>query len=766
MNAAYADFSLMPSKTSIEQLCPRSTGLFTDVILNNEDGYFTVNVEGDGAKWATSIPSGFILKSGERKTIYTYVTPNRDVSPGNYFVNTVVSTQGETKKTTHNFVVKDCYITGLSFKQTSKVACPGDKGVMYELTLSNSGEYRENYVLSAKGDATLSNEVVSLDPGETQSIFAYVDVDDDEKGSKEFNVVAKTSDDKIIEAQGAVLNIDRCYDYDVFPEKNSFNICDGDNAVSPMTVNNLGSVSNVYSFLLDGPEWASLEKNGIELNKGSNGVVNLQLNPPYGLDGNFIVIIETIPKNGIDVIEDTYTVNVRKCNNVDVDIIENDEVICKGETLSYDSVVYNNGEVNNQFDVSLNAPEWVGLSENRVNLVAGEKKTVLINVDDAVVGDYLIGMNVDAVDGAVSASDDLKLKVLPFEECYNVELKMSDREVIYYDDSASIPIAIRNKGYRPAEYDISLSGDGVNFVQLNPSSLIIDPDKSDVVSMYVAPSAQVLGEYDINVDVSVEGSAILASKRIDLKVTDDKDEATIGRGFIERYIDNIRTYISNLINRIRERFSRKEVVEERPEILEEPVAEEIVIEEPVVEEVVPVVEEVVIEEPVVEEIETLQFVTMANKVMGVGDKFRFDIENGEHTVELIDLEGGKIVLRFTSEPLDVEFNIDDVKNIDFGVDGVDDLKVTFNGIRNGKADITFELIPKSRLKAFYNEIEEFVPYIAGGVIIALLLILFIHFKVYKKIIDFFEEDFDDLDEIEDIKKEVKSKRRKNRKGKK
>ena len=766
MNSVYA-FELIPSKSTIDQLCPRSTGLFTDVIISDKDSFYTVNVEGDGAKWSTAVPSGFILKAGEEKTIYTYVTPNIDVSSGNYFVNTVVSTEDGTKKVSHSFMIKNCYLSDLSFKQNSRTSCPGDKGILYELLLRNSGEYRENYELDVKGDGvTLSNNVIALNPGESKTIYAYVDAGEHDEGVNQFNVVAKTSSGNIIEAGGAVLNINPCYDFDVIADRNTFSICDGEKDSAQLTVTNLGSTDNVYSLLLEAPEWVNVDKNSIELRKGSNGVVSLEMSPDYGVEGSFNIVVKTIPKYGYDVIEDSYSVDVKKCNNVDVDIVKIDETMCRDEKLGYDAVIYNNGMVAKDYDLSLNAPDWISLSDENVNLDATEKKTVLLNVDNASVGSYGVSVRADAVDGSVSSEDKFILNVKSLEECYNAELSMSDREVVYYDDSVSIPVTVKNLGSRTASYELSLSGEGVNFVQLNPSSLSVESDKAEVVSLYIAPSAQVLGEYKIDVNVVADGTTILDSKTLSLKITNNKDEATIKEGLVKRFLNRIKSYynrIKSYYNGFVDRIRNKNV--ETPENLplEELINESAVEipEEPAEDVQEPIVSNVTIEEvPEVidlKEAESLQFVTIANKLMGVGDKVVFRIDNLEHSAELTDLNSKGITLKFSSEPFDVELALGEAKIVDLDGDGIFDIKVTFNAIKDGRADLTYEKIPKSQLSLVYNKIKENKMYVIAGAVLLILIILFIVLKIPRKIVDFFEEDIDE--DIKEIKEEVKEKKR-------
>ena len=153
--------------------------------------------------------------------------------------------------------------------------------------------------------------------------------------------------------------------------------------------------------------------------------------------------------------------------------------------------------------------------------------------------------------------------------------------------------------------------------------------------------------------------------------------------------------------------------EEVPEVVEIPEVIENVSIEPnlTIEEIPEVID--------LEEAESLQFVTIANKLMGVGDKVIFKIDNAEHSVELTDLNSKGIILRFSSDPFDVELALGEAKIVDLDGDGVFDIKVTFNGINDGRADLTYEKLPKSQLSLIYNKIKENKVYIVQGFYLAI-----------------------------------------------
>ena len=74
------------SETNEVSLCPQNTHLFLDIIKNdgNSEQQYKVDIYGGALPWSASIPTGFVLKPGEIRSIYTYVTPMSNTPSGKY----------------------------------------------------------------------------------------------------------------------------------------------------------------------------------------------------------------------------------------------------------------------------------------------------------------------------------------------------------------------------------------------------------------------------------------------------------------------------------------------------------------------------------------------------------------------------------------------------------------------------------------------------------------------------------------------------------
>jgi uncharacterized membrane protein len=131
------------------ELCPGSTGLFTDMLknLDTEPLSFTISTSGTSSSFSTSVPQGFTLLPGQVKTIYTYVSPRSTTNTGTYSLNIKANSNGKTKDITHTAIVKDCYEYTLEALQTEKHVCPSDSET-FEFKIQNNGEYTESYTLT------------------------------------------------------------------------------------------------------------------------------------------------------------------------------------------------------------------------------------------------------------------------------------------------------------------------------------------------------------------------------------------------------------------------------------------------------------------------------------------------------------------------------------------------------------------------------------------------------------------------------------------
>ncbi|MEK6948384.1 MAG: hypothetical protein AABX19_04030 [Nanoarchaeota archaeon] len=519
-------------------LCPRDTGLFIDNVKNTASvpKDFNINSRGSASGWAVTAPSSFVLNPNEEKKVYSYITPSQTTNPGNYNLDTVISTDDDSKLISHSVVVKDCFRAGLApITSTRQEICPNGI-VKYELTLTNNGEFKETFRLSIEGELkdiiSISDDTVILDRAESKKIVLYLKAPVESR-EYEFTLLALGNSGKTRDSIPLTLKVNPCYDFDFkVLADTSYNVCDRSYNVVPLRIENKGTAINTYKLKVDGPVWARSEK--IELTLKSNEAKNFNLvfAPTYGIEGSFPVHLEVSPQIGFSKISNDLNILVRKCYGVKVDILDSSSQVCQGVESSFNAAIKNTGEIRKSYKIGLESPSWVSSDTKILNIAGGEEKSIVLKAlptSDVKSGSYDISLLVNSTDqDGLQDKDSLKLDVVSVNECYKPRLSLPyDDVVVYFDSSVLIPVNIENSGVRRASYSLFLSGNAATFSNMNPVDINVDPGKTETAYVYVAPKTNMpLGVYDAKVTLSLKNGANLDSKDMKIEITDNKERAT------------------------------------------------------------------------------------------------------------------------------------------------------------------------------------------------------------------------------------------------
>ncbi|MBU2634287.1 MAG: hypothetical protein KJ674_03510 [Nanoarchaeota archaeon] len=642
-------FELTGFETS-KDVCSGSTVLFTANAFGS--GYFDVNIDGSAGAWATVVPNSFVLNNNGR-TIYTYVTPNSNVIPGNYNLDLIVSNEQETKTETFDVIVNNCHGIQVSGDLTKEV-CSCDLDV-YSYTIINTGSYEEllNVVVdgSAKDFVTLSQDSLQLNQGESKIIYAYVDVPCNVEGDYDFTV--KLENDKLVSSFDSNLKVNGCFDFDLNTDRDYVNFCEHSIDGVEVYIKNLGQNSNDFSINALGPLWANVDRNKVSINSLQEESVNLIFNPDYGVKGVFDIIIEVESDFGEVKKVKEVIADVKQCHGVVLDILESKGTICAGLDNNYEIKVKNIGEFEKEFKIET-SEEWAKLSENLINLDADEEEIIDLEISPSLdlMGEYNVYIRANTLDSSLVESEDkIEVNVVSNEDCYMPEIKVDNLDV-NKDSSATLPIVIENRGNEIADYNIIISGDGSSFSQINPANINgLEPGKSEVVYLYVAPSLEInKGSYKLNIGV-MKDEVILNNKYIDINV----------KGALE-YEEVKENFFDKIINWIKDLFA-VEIVKEGVLSFEE---------------------------------EKL-----------VSGDVNFVYEDVEHSLVIMDVSNDSVTVVIESDPVIVLLDIGESKNVDINGDGVNDLILTLDSIVDNVPYIKIiEIVPEE--EEVIEEGEEFI----------------------------------------------------------
>ena len=822
---AMADFELY-TESSPSEICPGSTGLFTDIIQNTgmDSLSFTISTSGTASAFSTAVPMGFTLYPEQIRTIFTYISPYSSTNIGTYSLDMIATTDGDSKELNHNVIVKDCYEYFIEALDQEKHTCPCESD-KFDFELTNNGQFTESYTLSVEGEysssVVLSTDQVTLNSGESEIIYAYVTTSCSDLGDYDFTLKVTPYNSNSIRTATSTMIVDPCYNFDIQTERDLLNICEHTLETVPITIENSGSTSNKFELELNGPLWANLDRNTLTIAPNSVGVVNLVINPDYGVEGSFEMEFSATPERGEIKAYNIFDVNIKQCHGVSVDIEKSLDKICNSLENTYNVNVRNVGEYSKEYYFNVDGPDWATLDKTSATLEVGEETQLTLTINplyDVSEASYIITVEATAKDSnKIANSDVIEVETVTKDQCYQAFVGIEEKSInVYYDSSATMPVVIENKGTYTTTYDLSVTGTASSFTYLNPSSVTIDAGKSEVVYLYVAPSGQITnGDYSVTVSARLGDSSILASEKVDIIVSESaylapdvevevvKDNGSL----LDRVLDFFASFFKSETTEevIEEQLDEfDEVVEELEEVegeieetIEEEVEEEIIVEELLNEteeeiELVNETGEVVEEEITDEQLEDVAELTAVETFLLQGDIEYFLLNGEEHSIELTTLEDDSIWITISSDPISINLEPGDIKEIDIDEDGINDLKVGFVGYsEDGEAQIVYETLSEvvedetlevitaeviseeessnffasffTSLATIWGTILAYKYHILGTILV--ILILYGVFKTgsHKKIVEFFEEEIEEeevpiLDKKEEKKTEEKPKK--------
>ncbi len=537
-SAAVNAFKINAEETT-ETLCPTTTSLLIIPIENigSASDTYTISLSGSAAKWAVSAPAGFGLEAGQTKDVYVYITPSMDALVGTYDLKiTVNAEKAGAQYLTNEIKIKNCHGVDLDAITTSRTVCACTMA-KYELNLENTGQYTENFALSLTGSAAkwaaISNTLVRLSKGEDKDIIVYVTTPCDKTGDFGITVTASSQDSNVVDSAELKLKIEPCYEYILTPAANYYSFCEHTEIHIPITIENQGTADNSYSLTVDGPDWANLEHDKVEIASGGESTINLVLFPDYRVAGNFEIKITAISKVGDVVNQIIIDTNVQTCHSTDLKISKHEEKMCATASRSYDVSLMNTGNFTEHYALTVEGPDWANLDESFIDLDAGETKKLILSVSPPLTAPELwhtIKIRAQSQDSCQTTDEDqITITIVSKTGCFGVKTTAQLKDVeVMYGEGALVPVTIENKGSEESTYNLEVSGRAASWAQLNPASVKLSPGDTETVYIYIAvPETTKAQEYTLTVSARLKDGTISSSDEVRVKVVEVKEKEII-----------------------------------------------------------------------------------------------------------------------------------------------------------------------------------------------------------------------------------------------
>ena len=748
-------FAFSVSEGQSISVCAGTTSTIISTITGS--GSYTITSSGSAAPFSTIVPSGLVVNS--QGLVYSYITPPSYALPGPYDLVLKISDSQEAKEIKNTVEIKDCHSSVLTV-DSAKDSCTCEEAT-FLLNLKNTGSYLESYNLFVEGTAkdytTLSDSIVILGPNEEKLIKAYVKAPCDIYGKFDLTFKAKSSTSLSVADATSSVDIKPCYEYSISTPLDYYSLCEHATLAVPLSILNSGTAENKYNIKINAPNWVNLEKNQISVNTGETGNVKIVLEPPYQTIGNFSISTETISVLG-EIKKNAQTnLNVKQCYGVLVDIARENDRLCNAVSNKYEVRIKNLGDFENTFDFSVDGADWATLSESSITLDAAEEKILMLDVHPPYNTDaweYKITVKAKDVISGTEYSDSMKINVASLEQCYQPSINAKQESVeLTKDNTATDLIVIENKGTDNATYIIDLSGTASKFSELNPGIVNIAPGKAEVVYLYVAPTLLTsTGDYEAVITARMKDSTILSSKTINIKINEAAEKANevvvstetpqketaSGENIFSKIGNWFSTAFSNIGKFFSDIFSVKPKVE---------IAENITVGE-------------LKQKFLDKEISESELKAYLVKTGITEDSANLFIEKWkteaqpivaenvtEATTEVVENETAAVEQPAEEVPVEevVENVTQPVEEVQPTEQPAEEVSIT---VENQTENATIEELNPEEIKAPQLDFSKYKKYIIGAVILILIMLIFIT-GLWKKIIEFFEE------EVEEPKKNNK-----------
>jgi cytoskeletal protein RodZ len=468
-------------------------------------------MSGEAAEWANIAPQSFFLEPGEVKQIDQFINvPCR--KKGEFLLNTTIKTLFDLEKTLEqNVKISNCAnVQIIPLFSGAQQECPCTP-VQYGFEVANTGNHVEMYEISVEPYSeaiTLSTDFLVLEPGERETIDVFINLACGEYGERIFTFNAFAKGTGILGQTDFVLDIDKCYEYEVVVGT-EYGICQGVPNIIPISVDNQADIANEYFLNVEGAEWAHVENETVAAWGGEVVDSNILLFPPVEDEGLYTITLESLSVRGEEQRVHEILLESEKC--YDYQLIETEGVFEAVECKAKDHVfvLKNIGSRAASYYIDLEGFDWLTTTASiePVVLAPGEEAEVVMSGQTPcdVFGEFLENVYVTIDEVNQTYVEEKVITIYAKEEAYLPQVEFEDLKIGY--EGGETEIQITNTGFQTATYDLSLFAS--DWITIDTSSVLLGPGQNATVMLQAYPTEDVWQDvYAGELIVSVAGEGV------------------------------------------------------------------------------------------------------------------------------------------------------------------------------------------------------------------------------------------------------------------
>lgn len=417
-----------PGETTVYELTVRNTGEYT------ED--FVFSISGTAKDWATLSKQSTKLNKNEEDIVMLYVKAPADKS-GKYILTTTVNSKDSDAMDIEDIeiLLESCYDYSLITDKDSYSFCDHTHAKI-PLLVENDGIVDNTYTLKLSGPnwAKLENNEVFIAKGEAKKVNLTIFPDYYETGDYVVILSAQSKTGEVLKEKEIKLLITPCFITDLQISKQEDTICAESSKTYEISLTNAGKFKQPYRIYIEGPEWASLDKNFIELEAGENEKINLIIDAPrvIGLQEIKVVAKSQEPSGTTD--EDILKLEVLSkevCFEIALFVELNKLDVARGEGALIPILLENKGKETATYslEVSGAGTSFAQLNPSTITIDSGKTETAYLYVaipEEAERDEYTLSVSARLDKGTVQASDNIHINVV--ESGLGIDIKDVETE--------------------------------------------------------------------------------------------------------------------------------------------------------------------------------------------------------------------------------------------------------------------------------------------------------------------------------------------------
>ena len=207
-------------------------------------------------------------------------------TPGNYTVSVKAQSDSISDSDAVTVVVDNCYAASMDISPQNTSVCAGG-AVNYTVAVKNTGKLSDSYTLSVQSPIVGNvSRQFTLGPGQVRMEYFTVQTPSDSQANDYVIKVSLESSHSSASSQ-SVLTVkpkSSCYSVQITPQAETklVQICNASSM--PVTVKNTGNNRDSYNLSIDGPSWAYISPNLVDLSGGQQQVVFIYFSPCFGAE--------------------------------------------------------------------------------------------------------------------------------------------------------------------------------------------------------------------------------------------------------------------------------------------------------------------------------------------------------------------------------------------------------------------------------------------------------------------------------------------------